>query len=152
MLSTSAILADAQALVKAVQQARGGTPTVLASFPPAAHDLLAGQGAPTDPARTIVDGARNGTLTETSLADLLTEAAHAQMVASYTGDTRRRIAPLFVAAFFEALQDGTADRCSHWRRVNTDGGQTYVQSSMRASSPKPSSLSVRITSLDGMPI
>ena len=74
------------------------------------------------------------------------------MRATYAGELRQRSERMFVAAFFEALQDGTADRCSHWRRVNTDGGQTYVQSSMRASSPKPSSLSVRITSLDGMPI
>ena len=59
-------------------------------------------------ARTIVDAAVAGELTETSLTELIAEAAQLQQRATYAGELRQRSERMFVAAFFEALQDGAA--------------------------------------------
>jgi Protein of unknown function (DUF2510) len=80
MLSTSASLPDAQAFAKAVQQARGRVPKPLA-------DILAAE----------------------RLDTLITEAARQQARASYAGDLKRRIAPLLVHEFHQALADGRPD-------------------------------------------
>jgi hypothetical protein len=45
-------------------------------------------------------------LTAERLTDLLADAARAQLVASYAGDLKRRIEPLLVHAFHQALADG----------------------------------------------
>ena len=108
MLSTSATVADATPFVTAVKQAGGRVPEVLTSIlagaglPDAAH-------APSDPAQAIVKAAAGGTLTAVRLTDLITEAAHTAMVATYTRETRRRVAPPLVTAFYEALQSGAGD-------------------------------------------
>ena len=102
MLSTNATLRDAQQFVDAVQNAGGRTPTVLANIPLAGHDLLASQGAPTDPAMAIVEAARNGELTAYRRDALINEAALLSMRAVYLGDLKRRIEPLLVRAFHQA--------------------------------------------------
>ena len=50
-----------------------------------------------------------GTPTEERLADLLTEAAQRQLVASFRGELRQRAERMFTHAFHAALADGAAD-------------------------------------------
>jgi hypothetical protein len=70
--------------------------------------------------RTIVDAAVDGTLTAERLDDLIAEAAHTQMRATYTGELRRRTERMFVGAFFEALQSGAADEILEGLRLAFD--------------------------------
>ena len=89
MPATSA-LADVQALVTAVESAGGRTPEPLMNI------LWPGQ--PYWPATAPLRTQRRaswtrpvaGTLTEERLADLLTEAAQRQLVASFRGELRQR--------------------------------------------------------------
>ena len=108
MLSTSATLTDAQTLAKAVQTAQGHVPKPLANIPLAGVALLNAPSPTPDPARAIVEAAQDGTLTEDTLATLITTAAQQQMVATYRGELRRNQG-LFVGAFFTTLQSGAAD-------------------------------------------
>ena len=75
---TNATLDDCRAFAKAVQQARGRVPTTLAAILLSAEALLSATGAPSDPARTIVDAAVTSTLTAERLDELITEAAYAR--------------------------------------------------------------------------
>ena len=108
MLTTSATLRDAQQFVDDVEKAGGRVPDVLANVL-SGEALLKAHGTPTDPARAIVDAAVDGTLTESTVAELIGQAAMAQMIASYGGDLRRRAERMFVDAFFSELQHGAAD-------------------------------------------
>jgi hypothetical protein len=53
--------------------------------------------------RAIVDAAMAGTLTEKSLTDVITEAAHRQLVASYAQELRARSERMFVEQFHRSL-------------------------------------------------
>ena len=53
--------------------------------------------------RAIVDAAVAGTLTEKSLTDVITEAAHRELVASYAEELRARSERMFVEQFHRSL-------------------------------------------------
>ena len=95
---------DCKALVEAIQKAHGRVPDALNNIIDGA-DLLADQGAPSDPATAIVKAAVAGELSLYKLTNLVNEAALQQMRASYLGDLKRRIERLFVIAFHRALAE-----------------------------------------------
>jgi hypothetical protein len=107
MPATSSI-ADCQRFAGLIRQAGGRVPDVLGHIL-AGADLMARHSASSDPARAIVDAAVAGELDEKRLTGLIEKAAHAQMVADYTGDARQRIEPLMVAAFHIALKNSACN-------------------------------------------
>ena len=118
MVATSS-LTDCARLVTAVQEAGGHPPKSLTNILAGAHLLNAHSGA-SDPAKTIVDAALAGTLTEKRLNDLIATAATAQMVNTYRGELRWRSERLFVDAFHEALRDGAANELLDGLRPSFD--------------------------------
>lgn len=101
-------LTDCKTLVNAVTAAQGRVPDVLGHILSSAT-LLDRHSTVSDPAKALVDAAVAGELDEKRLSGLIDQAAHAQMVADFTGDVRQRLAPMLTAAFRTALKDGAAD-------------------------------------------
>jgi hypothetical protein len=97
MPATSA-LDDCQHVVTAVQEAGGRIPKPLAGILGGAS-LWNAHGTTSNPEKGIVHAAVAGTLTDKSLTDLITEAAHRQLVASYTQELRARSERMFVEQF-----------------------------------------------------
>jgi hypothetical protein len=72
--------------------------------------LLKAHGTTSNPAKGIVDAAVAGTFTAKSLTDLITEAAHRRLVASYTQELHACSERMFVEQFHRSLlKNGGAD-------------------------------------------
>ena len=107
-MPATTLLYDCTRLVTAVQEAGGRVPSTLANILDGAH-LLATARPVSDPARDIVAASVDGTLTAATLDELITVAAHAQVVNAYLGELRQRSEGLFVKEFHKALRNGAAD-------------------------------------------
>ena len=91
-------LTDAERLVAAVQDAGGHTPVELTNILTTC-DMLNAQSVRSDPALAIVRAGAAGQLSEKKLTAMLAEAAQAQQLADYTGESRQRIEPLLLREF-----------------------------------------------------
>ncbi len=107
-MPATTLLRDCSALVTAAEEAGGKAPKVLMNILAGAALLNAHSTVP-DPARAIVAAATDGTLTAEKLGELVTEAAHAQVVNTYIGELRQRSERMFVAEFRRALGAGACD-------------------------------------------
>jgi hypothetical protein len=101
-------LRDCSQLVTATREAGGKAPKVLTNILAGAQ-LLDAHSAVIDPARAIVAASADGTLTGEKLGELITEAAHTQMVNTYLGELRQRSERMFVEQFHKALRSGACD-------------------------------------------
>jgi hypothetical protein len=102
------LLRDCNQLITATWDAGGKAPKILADIL-AGADLVHAHNSVPDPARTIVAAAVAGALTADRVAELVTEAANAQLHNNYLGELWQRSERLFVQTFHKALAAGACD-------------------------------------------
>lgn len=109
-LTSNATWPECEQFAKAVSAASGAIPKPLANiFPLTGAALIEAHSPAQAPEGAIVEAVCDGTLTETTLAILIESAAHDQQIATYRAELRNNSQPMFVTAFFTALQNGAAD-------------------------------------------